>query len=105
MGKACELSLDLATIEGEEIQQFESYFWYIVLHWPTPSEQNEAKISNTYEENRIESSILKLKRIQDRNSYFVQPRREKEWKRQQHNPIFNLKNDTKFDKLTTNHSQ
>ena len=69
---ACFLSLDLTTIESQDFQQFETYFWYVVLHWPTQEEQTTGQMSITYEEGRILKSILKLKKIQEENSYYVQ---------------------------------
>ena len=97
---ACKLSFDLTTVESEEYMQYEVFFWYILFHWPTPSEKEKRKQVSTYDEERILMCIQKLKSIQEKNAFYVQRRQERVRKTQQHSPLFFLKDGLEYDKFT-----
>ena len=99
--KACKLSHDLASITNDELFQYETFFWYIALHWPTQKELEERKQCRTYDEVKLLSCIQKLKELQDESAFFLQRRKEIQKQHMRHNPIFFLKNEIGFEKLAS----
>lgn len=97
---ACSYSLDLTNVESEELLQYETFFWYLVLHWPTPMEKEKKKYAKTYDEEKMSICIQKLKTIQGSNAYYVQTKHERQRQNLHHNPLFFLKDGLQYDKLT-----
>ena len=96
--KACKLSYELASITTDELLQYETFFWYMVLHWPTQKELEEGKQCRTYDELKLLSCIQKLKKIQEEGAY-VKRRNQRQY--MQHSSIFTLRNKIGFEKLAS----
>ncbi|XP_065656355.1 uncharacterized protein LOC136081903 [Hydra vulgaris] len=95
---ACSLSNELSNISLEELQKYETFFWYMVFHWPTQLEVEKKKLPATYDLQRLIRCIQKLKQIHDDDAKFVLTKKE-----QRHafklNPIYFLNNEEQYSKL------
>ena len=98
--EACRYSFELSNVTSGELFQYETFFWYITLHWPTPTEKKKNRQLKTYDEEKFCLCLKQLKKIQQENSYFVNNRAQRH--NLQHSPLYYLTDGAEYQKLDEN---